>query len=63
MVAVFAVPLEEFAARWLRSRDVGFGAIVERSVVLTVLFLIPSMYNYPGGYALLRMNVGLGRRL
>ena len=30
---------------------------MKRSVALTILFLIPSMYNYPGGYALMRMNV------
>lgn len=27
------------------------------SVCVTVVFLLPSIHNYPGGYAMLKMNV------
>ena len=30
-----------------------------RSLLITFFFLIPSVNNYPGGYALLKMNVRL----
>ena len=32
-------------------------------IVITLIFLIPSIYNYPGGFAILKMNVWIIKRL
>ena len=32
-------------------------------IVITIIFLIPSIYNYPGGFAMLKMNVCVIERI
>ena len=32
-------------------------------IVITLIFLIPSIYNYPGGFAMLKMNVCIIKRI
>ena len=32
-------------------------------ILITIIFLIPSIYNYPGGFAMLKMNVCVIERI
>ena len=51
------------SSTWKKLLLCGYGLItytlieILNSVLVTVVFLMPSIHNYPGGYALLKMNV------